>query len=107
MEGSKSTDKSNELNYQLLIKPEAEEDIQEIFDWYEGKLPGLGNYFLHEFDQKLNLILSHPEGFQVHYKEFRFAFLKRFPISIHFLIENNTIYIFGIFPTNANPEKWR
>lgn len=95
------------MSFKLIVKPEAEREIQDIFDWYEGKVQGLGERFLDELEIKFSRILDHPEGFQFHFKDFRFAFLDRFPVSIHFKIEGNMIYIFGIFPTSINPDNWK
>jgi len=30
------------MNLELVIRPEAEADIAEAFDWYEKRVPGLG-----------------------------------------------------------------
>ena len=30
------------MNLELIIRPEAEADIAEAFDWYEKRVPGLG-----------------------------------------------------------------
>lgn len=95
------------MNFRLIIKPNAEADIQEIFDWYERKAKGLGEYFLEDLDSKINKIILAPESCQIHHSDFRFAFCDRFPVSIHFKVEVTTVYIFGIFPTATNPKKWR
>ena len=34
------------MNYKLIIRPEAEYDLEETFLWYEGKRKGLGYDFL-------------------------------------------------------------
>lgn len=95
------------MRYRLIIKPQAEEDIQDIFDWYERKSEGLGEYFLEDLDLKISKIISQPESYQIHNLDFHFAFCDRFPVSIHFKIELDTIYIFGVFPTAKNPKKWK
>ena len=34
------------MNYQLIIRPEAELDIEESYNWYEDQAMGLGDEFL-------------------------------------------------------------
>lgn len=101
---SKAEFQKSKVSFELIVKPEAEKDIQVIFDWYESKVEGLGERFLGDLDRKLSRILDHPEGYQFHFEDFRFAFLDRFPVSIHFKLEENTVFIFGIFPTSKNPD---
>ncbi len=33
------------MKYRLIIRPEAEAEIQEAFDWYERRVPSLGAKF--------------------------------------------------------------
>ncbi|TDQ18520.1 ParE-like toxin of type II ParDE toxin-antitoxin system [Algoriphagus boseongensis] len=95
------------MKYSLIIKPEAETDIRDIFEWYESKVPGLGEYFLSDLEEKFEKVILEPKGYQFHHQNFRFAFLKKFPVSIHFKIEGNRVYVFGVLSTSANPGKWR
>ncbi|AFY53212.1 hypothetical protein Riv7116_0618 [Rivularia sp. PCC 7116] len=37
------------MNYQLIISPEAEFDVQDAFEWYEQSNTGLGSEFVHNF----------------------------------------------------------
>nr|WP_236025618.1 type II toxin-antitoxin system RelE/ParE family toxin [Algoriphagus oliviformis] len=91
----------------MIIKPDAENDIREIFEWYESKALGLGEHFLNDLESKLEKMTSEPEVYQFHHMDFRFAFLDKFPVSVHFKLENKTIYVFGVFPTSRNPKSWR
>lgn len=34
------------MSYRLIIRPEAELDIQEAFEWYEAQTPSLGSEFI-------------------------------------------------------------
>ena len=38
------------MKYSLLVSEMANEDAIVIFDWYEGKLTGLGDRFINELE---------------------------------------------------------
>ena len=44
----------------LIIRPEAEADLAEGFDWYEQRRSGLGGEFLNEVQTRLRSIEQNP-----------------------------------------------
>jgi toxin ParE1/3/4 len=42
------------MKYDLIIKPEAEKEMSEIFEWYEERRKGLGYNFLLQVDAGLS-----------------------------------------------------
>lgn len=49
------------MSLELIIRPEAEADIAEAFDWYEARVRGLGSEFLLVLDAIFNSIIrNHP-----------------------------------------------
>lgn len=51
----------------LIIRPEAETEMAEAFDWYEARVHGLGSDFLLCLDAVFNSILRNPQQFpQIH-----------------------------------------
>jgi len=95
------------MSYTRIIKPEAELDIIKATKWYEEKKKGLGIKFLDEIEEKLDIVTSNPLHYQVRYKNTRLAFLRNFPYSIHFILEEKKIYILAILGTREDPEKWQ
>jgi len=49
------------MKYELVIRPEAEQDLTESFAWYEDKRKGLGYDFLLQVDAGLRFIARNPE----------------------------------------------
>jgi hypothetical protein len=45
---------------ELIVAPEAEQDIAEAYEWYEGKRFGLGEEFLSRVDACIQGILRNP-----------------------------------------------
>ena len=46
MGGGKKKDSKPNMKWNLIIRPEAEQDISEVYDWYEERRKGLGDEFL-------------------------------------------------------------
>jgi len=92
--------------YQLLISDESRLDILDAFSWYESRRVGLGKDFQLCLEAGLNQIQRDPLLFQKRYKNLHIYFITRFPYGIHYLIEENTIKVLGIFHTSKNPQSW-
>jgi plasmid stabilization system protein ParE len=63
----------------LIVRPEAESDIAEGFDWYEAKRPGLGIEFFAAVDNAFLTIQQHPLAFAKVHREVRRVLVKSFP----------------------------
>ena len=75
------------MKYTLIIRPEAETDLNEAFSWYEEKRIGLGYDFLLQIDASIRFIERNPEIYPISYKGTRKHIIKRFPYKIIYLIE--------------------
>ena len=91
------------MNYELIIKPLAQIDIEESALWYEQQKGGLGSVFLQAIEDKLLIIKGSPNLFEIKYKQIRQVFLYRFPFSIHYIIDMEIIFVLAILHTNRNP----
>jgi len=92
--------------YQLLISDESRLDILDAFAWYESRRLGLGKDFELCIEAGFNRIQCDPLLFQKKYKNLHIYFIDRFPYGIHYLIEDNSIKVLGVFHTSRNPIKW-
>lgn len=91
------------MDYNLIIKPKAEEDIGETMEWYKEQNENLPEKFLIKIDESLEKIGSNPEHYQKRYGEIRIVFIKKFPYGIYYTAEENTIYIHAVLHTKQNP----
>lgn len=91
------------MKYHLILSPEAENDIDEAFDYYESISPGLGERFTTELDTYLLKIFSFPTASAIRYKDIRIRAVKNFPYVIHYSIDAETIIIGRIFNTHQKP----
>ena len=63
------------MSYPVIIRPEAEADLVEQFNWYEGRKQGLGYEFLTEVRSVLQQIEENPLRYARVYRDARRAFL--------------------------------
>jgi toxin ParE1/3/4 len=68
----------------IIFSPEADEDIEEAFDWYEVQSPGVEARFLEEIKSALEQISGHPKRFPVLHHPIRGAFLLKFQYTIYY-----------------------
>lgn len=94
------------MSYNLIIRPEAELDIQDAFEWYESQSSGLGSEFVRAVDACVSGIGRNPLAYQVIKKQARRALVRRFPYTIIFVFEQDTISIIACFHPKRDPKQW-
>jgi plasmid stabilization system protein ParE len=92
--------------YRLLISDESRLDILDAYSWYESRRQGLGDDFELCLEAGLDQIKRNPLLFQNRYNQLHIHFIDRFPYGIHYLIEEYTVKVIGIFHTSQDPQKW-
>ena len=94
------------MAYQLIIKPEAECDLEEAVDWYENRQPGLGQEFLECVEEVFNRIRVMPTTSPIARHSARLALVRRFRYVICYIFENDTVYVVSVFHSRRNPNAW-
>jgi plasmid stabilization system protein ParE len=94
------------MNYELVFKEEADQEITESFIWYEKQQLGLGELFLSEIDKSISLILSNPYQYAIRHNNKRVV-IKRFPFLIIYEIIENEIVIYAVFHSSRDPKIWK
>lgn len=64
---------------ELILAPEAEQDLDEAFAWYERQRAGLGEEFLTVLEARLEAIRRTPGMHAVIFEGYRRGLLRRFP----------------------------
>jgi len=97
------------MKYRLKVDPLARIELEDHIEWYNRKQSGLGNRFFKDIKEALADIKQNPSGYALKYKNTRSFPMKKFPFTIHFIIdeENKTIGILSFFKTHQDPEKWK
>jgi toxin ParE1/3/4 len=92
---------------ELVIAPQAEEDIAEAYAWYEQCRIGLGEEFLDCVDACVQAIVRMPEMHAVVHEHYRRGLVRRFPYAVFYEYLGDRVTVFGVFHTARDPQKWR
>ena len=91
----------------LVIRPEAEADLDEIRRWYDQQRDGLGADFLLCFEEALEKIRRHAELYPLVHKYVRRGFVRRFPYGVFYIVDDDQIPIVGVFHASRDPRRWQ
>ena len=86
---------------------EAEEEFIEASQFYNSRVPGLGDRFISEVEQAILLLTEKPRIGQLMDEVFRRVVLDRFPYSIIYSIELEKIWIVAVAHQRRRPGYWR
>lgn len=95
------------MSPELIIRPEAEAEMREAFDWYEERVPGLGSDFLLNLDAAFRSILRAPQHYPVVHRNIRRALIRRFPYQIFFVEAPHRIVVLAVFHAKRSPKRWK
>ena len=111
---------SEEVEQEILLSPgsapqfmkrwyhrEARKELREAVFWYEDQRTGLGSEFLTAVRETVARIAENPRRFPVVYRDFRQAFVPRFPYLVFFVSRKDRLEIHSVFHTSRAPEIWR
>jgi toxin ParE1/3/4 len=95
------------VKYPIIIRPAAEDDLDEASAWYESKQPGLGRRFLAAVDETLAKLESWPDFGIVVHKTLRRASICRFPSGVFYQVTRDRIVVVGVFHARRAPRRWK
>jgi len=93
--------------YDLIIGPEAEQDIQGAYGWYEDRVSGLGKEFLRCVDAAIAQINRAPATHPVLYQDIRRILTRRFPFGIFYIMEGQRIIVLAVLHARRDPSLWQ
>src|ERR1700740_1575253 len=92
---------------ELILAPEAEQDLAEAYGWYESQRVGLGEGFLSRIDACIQGILRSPAARRFVPEDYRRALVRRFPYAVFYEYADGVVTVYCVFHTSHDPEKWR
>lgn len=95
------------MNYSVLVRRSAENDIAEARDWYEMQRAGLGGEFLARLGAAVDRLRSLPYSYPVVHHDVRRAVLDRFPYLVYFRIDGEHVRVIACLHGRRDPRLHR
>jgi hypothetical protein len=95
------------VNYRIVIRAIADDDIAEAAKWYERRQAGLGRDSVANVKASLENLRAHPDlGIGV-FKDMRRFNMKRFPYGIFYVIDDDCLKVLGVIHSRRAPRVWK
>ena len=101
------THPESQVSRRLLVRPEAEAEMADAFDWYEDRVSGLGSDFLLNVEAVIHAILRDPQQFPRVHRVVRRALTRRFPSEVFFVEDDERVVVLSVFHAKRNPKQWQ
>ena len=89
------------------FRPEAVDEVDAAYEWYEEQRAGLGEEFLATLVSRLDEIQASPEGWAILYRGIRACPMRRFPYIIYFRVMPDRINVVAVHHGHRSPRAWR
>ena len=94
------------MKWSVTIRPRAETDLRDAFQWYEAQRPGLGEEFLTEVKRAVSFLEEQPDRRPLYYREFRRLLTRRFPYKLFYRIDGDRVIVFRILHAKRDHRRW-
>lgn len=88
---------TNRIDREIIVRREAQLEVQEAFQYYQDKSEGLGFEFMRSLDAALQSIKRNPFAYQEIYKEAHRILLRKFPYAVFYIVEETKIIVVACF----------
>ena len=95
------------MTVQLIVQPEAENDLREAYRWYEARRPGLGDELMAEVGQAFARIIDGPLRPRALHRGSRRVRLRRFPYVVAYLPRGDRVYVLAVLHERRSPRLFR
>jgi plasmid stabilization system protein ParE len=95
------------MSLPLVFRPEARDEIDEAYAWYERQRPGLGEGFLSAVREVLDRIQGTPEAYAQVYRDVRCGLTRRFPYGVFYRVEADRIVVLAVYHSRRDPRGWQ
>jgi plasmid stabilization system protein ParE len=95
------------MSLQVVFTQAAKDELEEAAAWYEGRQRGLGEEFLSELSEAIDLAASHPERHPFVLQDVQRAVLRRFPYAVYFRQRAQALVILAVFHGRRSPLVWK
>lgn len=88
----------------VLFEPEALDELDAVYCYYESLSQGLGDRLRQQVREKLAVMTEHPEAYPLWEGQVRRTTLRRYPYSIYYRHRSDEVRVIAILYASADPE---
>ena len=90
----------------IIFHPDIENEVKASYEWYQTQAAGLGEDFLTELETAYQAIIELPNTWPKFQKGFRRFLLSKFPFSVIYRFNRETIYVVAVMHNSRKPGYW-
>jgi plasmid stabilization system protein ParE len=95
------------MKRQIILRPEAQADIEQAALYYEEQRPRLGLRFISELERFFSRVIESPQQFPELEEGVRRGLLHRFPFGIYFIAEGERTIVLAVLHHHRQPDVWK
>lgn len=94
-------------SYNVIIQPEAEQDLDEAYEFLETQRTGLGMDLLVAVTEIIEILEENPLLFQKVHGEKRRAVVRGLKYNLIYIVKSSDVYILAIIHGSRDPRGWQ
>jgi plasmid stabilization system protein ParE len=91
----------------IIFHPEAQEEYDRAFAWYQARSPRAAARFEAEVQRLLGLVQLNPDSFPAYDDEHRFATLRRFAYTLVYQVQPDRVFVVAVAQAGQRPGYWQ
>lgn len=91
----------------LIVRPQAQADIDEALAWYHPRDPVVAQRFLAELDVLFDRISQNPGQFLSVVEPIQRALFHKFPYAVYFIVGGNVAAVVAVLHQRKRPVDWK
>ena len=95
------------MSLPIVIDPEAQDEFDEGYDYYEGRRAGLGEAFADAVQVVLDRIGIMPQMHAAVFGDVRRAIVRGFSYCVYYREESSLVRVLSVFHTSRDPAVWQ
>ncbi len=90
----------------IIFHPDIENEVKASYEWYQNQAAGLGEDFLTELETAYQAIIELSNTWPKFQKDFRRFLLSKFPFSVIYQFNRETVYVVAVMHNSRKPGYW-
>ncbi len=95
------------MSLALVLRDEAQAELEAAVDYYEGQRPGLGADFVARVQEVFDRITALPQMHAIVRADIRKAVVLRFPYCVYCRADDTRVEVIAVFHSRRDPAVWQ